>query len=377
MTPNSLLEINLTALAENVRQIQAFLSPGTELCAVVKANAYGLGAAIMAPELQRLGVNWQAVYDPFQAEEILQAGVSTNILILMPMMDIDPDSLLAVAAKARRIHCTVHGVEQMRSLAEAAKRLDVMLPVHIELDTGMSRGGQLVGSVNQLIAAIRSSPNLLLAGIFTHPSSADSDAECTEKQLADFDRATVDLPKSIIHHFANTWATIADKRYHRQMVRVGLGLWGYPSAGTWTTVEHNGIRLRPVARWVSRIVHIKNVSADCAVGYGQTFHTTRPTRIGIIPLGYADGYPLLLSNRGIVRIGPNLQLVPLIGRVNMDQIIVDLTDVADVSIGTKAEIISDDPTAPNAMHKLAELAQSHPYEMLCRISTRVQRKYLK
>jgi alanine racemase len=376
MTPNSLLEINLTALAENVRQIRAFLSPGTELCAVVKANAYGLGAPVIAPELQRLGVNWQAVYDPFQAEEILQAGVSANILILMPMIEIDPSSQLAVAAKAGCVHCTVHGIEQMHRLAEAAKRLNVVLPVHVELDTGMSRGGQLVGSVDQLIEAIRSTPTLSLAGIFTHPSSADSDAKCTETQLADFDRATVDLPKSIIHHFANTWATIADKRYHRQMVRVGLGLWGYPSAGTWAAAEQNGIRLRPVARWVSHIVHVKDLPAKSPVGYGQTFKTARPTRIGIIPLGYADGYPLLLSNLGIVRTGPNLQPATLIGRVNMDQIIIDLTDAPLATIGTKVEIISNDPAAPNAMHKLAELAQSHPYEMLCRISNRVLRKYL-
>jgi alanine racemase len=169
---------------------------------------------------------------------------------------------------------------------------------------------------------------------------------------------------------------MADKRYHHQMVRVGLGLWGYPSAGTWAA-GNNSVRLRPVAKWISHIVHIKAVPAHSAVGYGQTFHTTRPTRIGIIPLGYADGYPLLLSNRGIVRIGPNLHPAPIIGRVNMDQIIIDLTDIPLASIGTLAEIISDDPDAPNAMHRLAELAQSHPYEMLCRISTRIPRKYMK
>jgi alanine racemase len=161
------------------------------------------------------------------------------------------------------------------------------------------------------------------------------------------------------------------------MVRVGLGLWGYPSADAWEAATKNGVRLQPIARWVSHLVHVKDVPANSPVGYGQTFHTHRATRIGIVPAGYADGYPLLLSNRGMVRVGPNLIPAPLIGRVNMDQIIIDLTEIPDAKSGDSVELISNDPLAPNAMHRLAELAQSHPYEMLCRISSRVPRVYLK
>jgi alanine racemase len=372
---NSVLEIDLSALAENVRQIRTFLSPGTRLCAVVKADAYGLGAARIAPELERLGVGWMAVYDPPQAEEILRAGVSGNILVLMPVMEIEAGPPLESAAKAGRVHWTVHSMEQLRALAAMGKQWGIALPVHVEIDTGMSRGGQLPEAAKELISEIGKTPNVSLAGVFTHASSADTDAECTATQAAAFDRAIADVPARVVHHLANTWATLANKRHHRGMVRIGLGLWGYPS-GTWESAERNGVHLRPVVRWVSSIVHVKNVQAGSDVGYNRTFRTSRPTRIGIVPVGYADGYPLLLSNRGVVRVGPALQPVPVIGRVNMDQLIVDLTDAPTVGLESIAELICNDPTAPNAMHKLAEMAQSHPYEMLCRISPRVSRRYL-
>lgn len=379
MTAKSILEVNLAALANNVQQIRSFLSPHTQLCAVVKANAYGLGAARIAPELQRLGVTWQAVYDPEQAEEILTAGVTANVLILMPVTEIDPGTHLAAAANAGRIHFTVHSLDQAKMLSASAQKLNIQLPVHIEIDTGMSRGGQLPHAANELITAIKKIPHLHLAGIFTHPSSADDDPVFTDQQLADFHQALNQSPEisnsPLIHHFSNTWATLANKKYHLNMVRAGLGLWGYPGAATWQTAEQNGIRLQPIARWLSHIVHIKDVPANSPVGYGQTFHTQRPTRIALIPTGYADGYPLLLSNRGIVRIGSALIPAPLIGRVNMDQIIIDITDVPHASVNDTVELVSSDPQAPNALHKLAPLAQSHPYEMLCRISPRIPRVY--
>ncbi|HEY1683156.1 MAG TPA: alanine racemase [Tepidisphaeraceae bacterium] len=375
MLPNSVLQIDLTRLAENVQQICRFLQPQSRLCAVVKANAYGLGAAVIAPELQRIGVEWFAVYDPWQAEEILQAGITGNVLIFMPVTDVEHGSKLANAANAGRIHFALHSAEQMEALNQTAQKLGTRLPVHVEIDTGMSRGGQVGGAAADLIAGLKSQPNLRLAGVFSHPSCAESDHAVTQKQLAGLQ--AIGNEDGVIHHFSNTWAAISDQKNQLNMVRVGLGLWGYPSAGNWSVAEKNRVRLKPIAKWVSRIAHLKSVPSGSPVGYGQTFHTKRETRIGIVPVGYADGYPLLLSNRGVVRIGEKKIDAPVIGRVNMDQIILDLTDIADAKIGDEAELISDDSAALNAIEKLAALAQSHPYEMLCRITPRVPREYLR
>lgn len=372
MEPNSILEVDLGALAQNVRTFQRLLSPGVKLCAVVKADAYGLGAVPISKRLEKVGVDWFAVYDLAQAEAILNAGISGSVLVFMPVMEgLDSGSILA-ALKGGRLHLTLHNDQQRQSLKSIASRLGVRIPVHVEIDTGMSRGGLLPGDAAKLINAVTLSRELTLAGVLTHLSSADTDQNVTAEQMRVFDGIVGGLPPEVIHHLANTWATLADQRYQEGMVRVGLGLWGYPSLGQWI----NGVRLTPIARWMSRIVHMKEVPMGTYVGYNRGFCTKRQTKIGIVPVGYADGYPLLLSNQGVIRVGAKLQPAKVIGRVNMDQLIVDLTDAADAQIGSLAELISNDPAAPNSMHQLAMQAQSHPYEMLCRISERVPRKYL-
>jgi alanine racemase len=379
MQPVSELEVDLGALEQNVRAFRRVLAPRTELCAVVKADAYGLGAGPVTRRLESVGVRWFAVYNLPQAEAALGAGLRGELLVLMPADGLPAEGAVIDAARDGRLHLAVHGMEQVASIERSVGVLRLKLPVHVEVDTGMRRGGQLPAEAEQLVARVRSSRSLALRGIFTHASSADEEGATTDEQLTEFQsvvrRACPD-DAGVIVHFANTWATIAGPRYHQSMVRVGLGLWGYPSAGTWEVARKAGVELKPVARWVSRVAHAKTVPAGVSVGYNQTFHTKRPSRLGIVPVGYADGYPLLLSNKGVVRVGGERVPVPVLGRVNMDQLIVDLTDAPGVEIGAEAELISNDPGAPNAMHRLAALAQSHPYEMLCRISTRVPRKYV-
>ena len=371
MVPNSVLEIDLSALSQNVQAIKKLLSPGVKLCAVVKADAYGLGAVPISRKLEQIGVNYLAVYDASQAEPLLDAGIQSNVLIFKPEMDL-PDSPAALQALHRsQLHFALHSPEQLQRLRSKASWLKIRLPVHVEIDTGMSRGGLLPAEAQALIKQAMSYPEIDLAGVFTHASSADTDSNVTLQQQQIFEAALAGLPTGVTRHLANTWATLSSKQCHNSMVRVGLGLWGYPSEGNWAMAG-----LKPITRWSSHFVHVKIVPKGSYVGYNRTFRTNRDTRIGIVPVGYADGYPLLLSNQGVVRVSPQNIPANLIGRVNMDQIMIDITDVPEAQVGTPLELISNDPKAPNSMHTLAKLAQSHPYEMLCRISPRVMRKYV-
>jgi alanine racemase len=162
------------------------------------------------------------------------------------------------------------------------------------------------------------------------------------------------------------------------MVRLGLGLFGYGD------LAEEGIpsidrppAVRPILRWISRIVHVRDLPKGMSIGYQRTFVTQRPTRLGIVPVGHADGYPVALSNRGAVRIGPQLLSAPVRGQVNMDQIAVDLTDLAaSAGSGAEVEVIAADTEAPNALPALAKLACTNCYELLCRLSPRLQRRYL-
>lgn len=377
MNANSTFQVNLAAIAGNLAALRSVLPAETGVCAVVKANAYGLGAVQVAKKLASERVELLAVYSAEEARQIAQAGVATPLLILQPIDRLERTDVLYRSAVAGRLVLALHSRAQLDAVEQIGMTFGSPIPVHLELDTGMSRGGMSVAQASEVLEALPRMRYVKLAGVFTHPCAADVDAIGTERQFQAFIKftgahATLIAP-DVRQHFANSYATLRSGEYHLSMVRSGLALYGYGDH------KVNGVLdapLRPAVSWTSRIVHARRVPSGTAVGYHRTFTTWRDSKLGVVPVGYGDGYPLALSNRGVVRVGENLVHADVRGEVNMDQIVVDLTDCDGADVGSFVEIYSDDPGAPNALPEMAAEARSSVYELLCSVASHVPRQYL-
>ncbi len=391
LSDTSWLSINLDAIRHNVRVVRSVLrtegsanQPG--VCAVLKADGYGLGAAGLAPTLEHAGVEMLAVYTLREAAALLRATTRTPILVLMPTRAADLAERSASRGDFERLRLTIHSAAQLADLRGALDGAAQPVGVHVEVDTGMSRGGASPAEAASLVREIVRDRRLRLAGVFSHFASADCDASLTEAQSRRFDawldEVAHDLPRECVIHQANTFGALRSSRHHRGMARVGLALLGYaveefddPSAFQHRDAAQN---FQPAVRWESRIIHESRLSIGSTVGYGGAWRATRPSRLGLVPLGYADGYPLSLSNRGVVRVrvGEEWHAAPVVGRVSMDQITVDLTDLpVEARIGSTVEVLGDDRSAPSFLPTVAHTAGTITHELLCRLSPRVARRF--
>lgn len=399
--PTSWLRIDLGQLRRNVASFRSLLNDANpaekpaSLCAVVKSNAYGLGAVPLGRSLAAAGVDFLAVYSLSQAAELIRAGIDTPILGFMPVRDLpnDPDMLDAI--RHDRLHLAVYDLPQLTNLNHVASSHNIALPLHFYLDSGMSRGGL---SQTDFAAALRAAadlPNLRVAGVYTHMAAADVDPDFSFAQLKRFNEALEHnrkyIPQHCLRHAANTYSTLRDAAFHLDMVRIGLGLYGYGPescvAGSFTSRPDRAL---PVVRWLSRIAHVHDVKSGSGVGYNLTHQVDRDSRLGIVPVGYGDGYPLTASNRGPcvqIHVDPELAnnptperqppvTVPVLGKVNMDQLIVDLTNYPQLHVNALVEVISSDVTSPCSLPSLAQQAGSSCYEMLTRLSPRLPRLYV-
>mgnify|MGYP001028136669 CR=1 FL=1 len=437
--PSSRLEIDLRAVDHNIRTIRGVVSPSSAaapagkahsvgICAVLKQDAYGLGAVRLAKRATAGqgpggGVELLAVFAADEARELAEANVTAPVLVLAPVREIDRTDALYRTAAAGRLHVALHDEGQLDSLAQIASRLGVTLAAHVFLDTGMGRGGALPSEAARLVARLAgggtAGGRVALAGVMTHFSSADSDADVTREQARVFREwiaeikpllpagfvAAGGLGAGLAVHAANTCGTLRSEKFHGTMVRVGQSLYGYGLEGV-TDPENMqfreaAARLQPAVRWTAPIVHVKEVPAGFPVGYGSTWRAPargpgrcQPTRLALVPVGYADGYPRALSQGGVVAltgrrwerssggsggddIGIRKVYCPVVGRVSMDQITVDVTDAPEewAAVGMEVEIFGRDKTAPNYPAKLAAAAGSITHELLCRVSSRVERVY--
>jgi len=387
----SRLEIDLTAVSHNVRTLRSCLN-GAGICAVIKADGYGLGARRIAKRLEIEGVEMLAVSSSDLAKELASAAIRTTILTLLPLPELARSDAVYRVASQGLLHQTVHDLATYKEVAHAADGLGIVLPIHLEIDSGMSRGGCDPEQAIEILGLASAHRRLRVAGVFTHLASADCDAEFTAKQDARFEsfleRAGSLIPSDAFIHEANTFATFRRRSYHRRMVRVGLALLGFANeefadSGAFELASV-ARELRPVVRWESSIVQAKRITSGSLVGYGGTWRAPRETTIGVIPVGYADGYPLALSNNARVGVhveGPSgeklIAFVPVVGRVSMDQITIDITDLpTSVMRGTRVELVSRDPTAPNHLATLAKQAGTITHELLCRLSPRIPRSYV-
>ncbi|MGX8698521.1 MAG: alanine racemase [bacterium] len=361
-------EIHLDAIAHNYRAIRASLPAGVKFLGVVKADAYGHGAVRVSQLLEGLGADYLAVSCLDEALELREAGIHMPILLLghtppayVPLL-MENDLTQTVTCEAKAIE-----------YEEAAQRAGGTLRVHIKLDTGMSRLGFLLADfdagVENVIRAVRM-PHLDVEGVFTHFAMSDEPGEeARDYTLRQFDLFTRTLAaveeksgfRFRLRHCANSGAVVSYPETCLDMVRPGLLLYGYGDGGK--------LGLKPCMDLITTVSTIKHYEAGTRVSYGGHYTTPRHTRMGVLPIGYADGLFRCLSDK--CRFYVNGSLVPQRGRICMDMCMVDLTDRADVSLDSRVEIFGSHAD----LEALAAAAGTIPYELLCSVSKRVPRVY--
>lgn len=373
MRSDLIAQINLDHLRHNCRAIRARLRPQTRICAVLKADAYGHGLSLVAPVLQEAGLDYAAVATLHEALELRAIGWKKPILML--------GNVLAVAHERERrerlmaivkqnLTLTIVDLDTVRLLARQS--FPTPIDVHVKVDTGMGRMGVLPDGLAELMNAVQENNQLRFCGLYSHFATADFEIrDLALAQLRTFDQVLanqqeITTPGSI-RHIANSSATITLPQAQFDMVRPGLAIYGI------TPAEHMArqIDLKPVLRLVSHFTSVKDLPTGHCVGYGKTFTTKRPTRLGIVPIGYFDGYIRTLSNAAVV--GTAHGDAPVVGRVSMDQIAVDLTDLPPMRLGEEVILIDDRPGRPNSVTALARLMGTIPYEVICLLGQRIQR----
>lgn len=364
---NTRVKIDLDAIGRNFDAVRE--KAGVPVMAVVKADAYGHGA-IQVARLLEGKCAFFGVSSMLEAMELRQAGLTTPILILGQT----PSKAFPTAIR-EGIRPTIFHYEAALALSEAAGQLGMEAPFHFAVDTGMSRiGFQATEADADICAKIASLPGLVPEGLFSHFATADcADLRPAEQQAALFDRFDAMLKERGVHipirHLDNS-AGIMNFSCHYEMVRSGIVTYGmYPSG----EVSPSLLKLEPALQWLSRITHIKTLPAGREISYGGTFTTTRETTIATIPVGYADGYRRNLSGKFHVLIRG--RKAPILGRICMDQLMVDVTDIPDAALNDQVVLVGRSGEEAITMEAISAAADSFNYEFVCGISRRVPRIY--
>ncbi|MBN1346537.1 MAG: alanine racemase [Phycisphaerae bacterium] len=368
-------EINADAIRHNLRLIRQACRPGVRLCVALKANAYGHGVDVVAPVLDEAGVEMVAVATIGEALELRQLGWTRGILCFGPTFAACTpearDERIAIAVKYDLTPTVVDGYGLRDLDAEAARRGRVV-DYHVKVDTGMGRMGIAPDTAFDLIVRAGDLKHARLAGVYTHLASADeADVEFARHQLAWLtnliERLAAAGVKAPLVHAANSSAIFMLPESHFDMVRPGLVVYGCRPSKHWPA----HVALAPALRLRSHLVLTKQVPAGHSIGYGRTFVTKRPSVIGIVPVGYNDGYARSLSNRGVMGVAGGD--APVVGRVSMDQTVLDLTDLPEARVGDEVTIIDDRPGRCNTVEAIADLLGTVPYEVTCLLGNRVHR----
>ena len=363
-------EISLGNLEHNYRALRA-CAPNSGFLGVVKANAYGHGAVPVAKRLEELEADYLAVACLAEARELREAGVLTPILLLGYTPTNCAEELLRYGLTQ-----TVYDLESARAFSAAAQAAGRRLRIHMKADTGMSRLGWLCNEGHRTeaadaIAAVCALPGLEAEGLFTHFADADGNEEYTMGQFTRFLDARQALEalgvRFKICHCAASAAVLNYPCTHMDMVRPGIALYGYYPAPGLEGLDSSG--LLPVMALKTRVAAVRAVPAGTCVSYGCTARLERDSRLAVLPVGYGDGYPRLLSNRMEVLLRG--RRCPVVGRICMDMCMVDVTDVPDAVPGDVAELYGRE----GLLEQAAALAGTIPYELLCNVNPRVPRIY--
>lgn len=364
--------VDLKAICHNIREVKSLLKNGTKLMMIIKADAYGHGAVPVARAIDGQGIDAYGVAIIEEAIELREAGITKPILIL----GYTPKEQYELVV-AYDVSQTVFQYEMAEALSEEAKRQGKKAKIHIKLDTGMSRIGfsDTKESLEE-IKVISQLDGIEIEGIFSHFACADemekTNAENQWKRYHDFVQLT---EKENIHfpikHISNSAGIIDIPKANLDMVRCGIISYGiYPS----NEVLKNRIKLIPALEIKTHVIYVKEVEAGVGISYGATYVTKRKTKVATIPVGYADGYSRNLSNTGKVII--HGQYAPIIGRICMDQFMVDVTDIDDVRQGDTVTLLGRDQDAYISVEELAKWSHSFPYELVCTVGKRIPRCYL-
>ncbi len=361
------IEVDLDAIAHNVRTLKEFIGPSVELFAVIKANAYGHGLVPVAQTVLKHGVSRLAVGRLGEGLELRQAGITAPVLALCYLM---PDEL-RVAVECDLVPA-VGEMESALVVSElgAARRKPV--PVHVKIDTGMGRYGVMPDEAVAFFNQIATLPGLVVEGIFTHFASAEArDKTFTREQFQIFQDVLAELsaaghPMPLLHA-ANSAAALDLPETHLGAVRSGLALYGlYPS----NEVSH-ALPLKPALTLKSHVASVRQLPAGASISYGRTFITPRPMPVALVPIGYGDGYHRLLSNRGAVLI--NGRRAPIVGRVCMDQVVVDTSGCGPVALNDEVVLIGEQGNERITVEEIAGWAETISYEVTTSLLARLPR----
>lgn len=363
--------IHLDRVAENFRNMKENLKEGVQMVAVVKTDGYGHGAVPIAKLVEPYEYIWGfAVATVEEGLELREAGIQKPILVLGYTFEEDYETMIG-----QQIRPAIFTTKAAEAFQAAAARLGVEAPIHIAVDTGMSRIGfsDSEESVSEVTEIYRM-PNLRIEGVFTHFARADeTDKSVALLQLRRFSGFCRNLKHASVNgflrHCSNSAGILELPEANMDMVRAGITIYGiYPSDETGREIP-----MRPAMELKSHVVHLKTVGAGTEISYGGTFTAEHEMRVATIPVGYGDGYPRSLSNKGYVLI--HGKKAPILGRVCMDQFMVDVTDI-DVSLLDEVTLLGRDEGEEITIDELGVLSGRFPYEFVCDIGKRVSRVYL-
>lgn len=359
--------IDLAALCWNYRQVKKLVAPGVKILSVVKANAYGHGAPEAAAALAGAGGDGFGVATLEEGIELRQAGIRAPILVLTAVYAEQLDEFLR-----HDLTPAVSDLGTLKQVERLMQKRGAPLKFHLKVDTGMGRLGLLHSEIDSWLGEITGLKALGLAGLFSQLAHAeDAGGDYTKSQIDHFSRvldrcrAAGLNPPAI--HLANSAGVIGVPAAHGTMVRPGVMLYGcYPTPAMAGRVE-----LKPVLSWKTRILQLKEFPAGASIGYGRTFTTKRKSLIATLPVGYADGYHRLLSNRGAALVGG--KRAPIAGRISMDLTMLDVTDIRGINQGDEVVLIGRQGGESISADEVAGWAETISYEVLTSISARVPR----
>ncbi|HHX74203.1 MAG TPA: alanine racemase [Firmicutes bacterium] len=365
-------EIDLRAVAHNVRQFRALIPAETKLLAIVKANAYGHGAVPVARAAVAAGADWLGVGMLEEAAELRDHGLDVPILIL----GFTP-AYYAPYLLEYKVTPSLFTPEEALAFSEAAVRAGRTMDVHVKVDTGMTRVGCYPAeSAADFVAFAAALPGLRVTGLYTHFAAADShDLTFARRQLQCFLDLSANLQAQGIRiplrHAANSAGVINFPEAALDMVRIGIGLYGlFPSAET----RQDVVRLQPVMSLKAKLIYVKEVPAGTGISYGSTYVTEKPSRIATLNIGYGDGYNRRLSNRGQVLVRG--RRAPVVGRICMDQTMICVDGITGVKTGDTALLFGRDQAAELHVDEVAGWLDTINYEVVTAVSRRVPRVYL-
>ena len=372
-------EVSLATLRQNFRAVQRHIGNSVTVCAIVKADAYGHGAVECARALEQEGARWFGVTSLDEAIPLREAGIRGRILLMTGFWRGEEEEIIRL-----ELTPTVWETGQIELFEKAATALGVAKhPIHLKVDTGMGRLGVAPEDLPQICSALKSSSHLVLEVLSTHLASSEvldepsvADQLKSFAKVRDFLRSQGFNPPLV--HAANTGAVISRPESWNTMVRPGIALYGYhlPFERAGREVSGSGLRLavRPALIWKTRILSLRDMRANQALGYGGIYVTKAAARIAVLPVGYADGLNRRLSSQGRVIVGAHY--APIVGRISMDLTLADATGLPGVSVGDEVVLLGATDGLSVDAREHASLSETVPYEILCGISKRVPRRHI-